>query len=624
MGLLRVLLGRSRARPGRAGPRRPAIARPTVEALEARDLPSTAADVNLTAGEVQQLIRRAAAADAHQDAIIAVVDRGGNVLGVRVEGGVSPAITGNVTNLVFAVDGALAEARTGAFFANNQAPLTSRTVQFISQTTITRREVNSNPDILDPNSPLRGPGFVAPVGLGGHFPPRVANTPPVDLFGIEHTNRDSIIHPGPNGIKQAGQNVLPSRFNVDPAFIPPGKALSPPESYGFLSGLFPLAQARGIGTLPGGIPIYKNGVLVGGIGVFFPGTTGFASAENSALSDGHNLRKPDRSLEAEFMAVAAVGILGRPGTLPGIGIPPGFLGQRIVLAGITLDTIGPGGPLGLNRLLAFGRTLGAGTPDSGTDMPVDTAGDLFKDGVTVPDGWLVLPHAGGGLSAADVQRLIDQGIATANATRAQIRLPIGVRTRMVFAVADTSGEVLGLYRMPDATVFSIDVAVAKARNVSYYDDPRALARADRVAGLPRGASLTNRTFRYLAQPHFPEGIDSAPPGPFSILLDHGRRPTSFHTALGFDAFTPGTNFHDRRDSILNQNGVVFFPGSSALYRGAALLGGLGVSGDGVDQDDFVTSGAAGGFGPPPRLRADNFFVTGVRLPYAKFPRNPLA
>src|SRR5262249_10827100 len=134
----------------------------------------------LTPVEVSQLLQRAAAATAGNDAIIAVVDRGGRVLGVRLESGVSPAITGDVCNLTFAIDGALAKARTAAFFANEQAPLTSRTIQFISQSTITQPEVESNPSITDPNSPLRGPGFVAPVGLGGHFPPNVANTPAVD------------------------------------------------------------------------------------------------------------------------------------------------------------------------------------------------------------------------------------------------------------------------------------------------------------------------------------------------------------------------------------------------------------------------------------------------------------
>src|SRR5262245_13702197 len=235
-------------------------------------------DTTLAATDVQQLLARAAAATASNDAIIAIVDRNGRILGVHVEGGVDPGLLANAASLTFAIDGAVAKARTGAFFGNNQAPLTSRTIQFISQSTITEREVNSSPDVLDPNSPLRGPGFVAPVGLGGHFPPQIANTPQVDLFAIEHTNRDSIIHPGFDGVKGTSDDIpLSNRFNINPAFVPAGQTLFPPESYGFVSGIFPNAQSRGIATLPGGVPIYKQVdpndpkslVVVGGIGVFF-------------------------------------------------------------------------------------------------------------------------------------------------------------------------------------------------------------------------------------------------------------------------------------------------------------------------------------------------------------------
>jgi len=49
---------------------------------------------------------------------------------------------------------------------------------------------------------------------------------------------------------------------------------------------------------------------------------------------------------------------------------------------------------------------------------------------------------------------------------------------------------------------------------------------------------------------------------------------------------------------------------------------LGVSGDGVDQDDFVTAGGAAGFEPAASIRADQIVINGVRLPYLKFPRNP--
>jgi uncharacterized protein GlcG (DUF336 family) len=610
----------------------------------------------LTADEAQTILRRAAAATRSDDALIAIVDRGGRLLGVRAEGGVAPEITQDPAALAFAVDGALAKARTAAFFANDTAPLTSRTVQFISQSTVTEREVNSNPNVPDPSSPLRGPGFVAPVGLGGHFPPNVPFTPSADLFGIEHTNRDSIIHPGADHIKGTADDItLPGRFNVAPAFVPQGKQLTPPESYGFLSGIFPSAQARGIGTLPGGIPIYKNGAMVGGIGVFFPGRTGLASEENSRLSVTFDPNRPDRSLEAEFIATAAVGgssgAGARVGALGGVEPPAGFdipFG-RIDLVGITLDVIGPGGIQGPQNLIAaagaFG--IGQGNPDSGRNLAVSAGGDgvpgngdddFLRGGQAVPDGWLVLPHDGVGITADEVTRIVQRGISQANLVRAQIRLPLGERTRMVFAVADSTGEVLGLFRMPDATVFSIDVAVAKARNVAYYDDPAQLVTVDQIASVPAGISFTNRTFRYVAQPRFPEGIDGRPPGPFSILNDSGiDRATGrnagaplpafvYQSVLGFDSFNPGTNFRAPTDPA-NQNGIVFFPGSSGVYKdvggGRVLVGGFGVSGDGVDQDDVVTAAGISGFEPPPQLRADQVFVAGVRLPYQKFPRNPL-
>ncbi|MDB5311701.1 MAG: hypothetical protein JWO38_5903 [Gemmataceae bacterium] len=592
----------------------------------------------LTAADVTALLARAAAASASTDAIIAITDRNGRILGVRVESGVDPAITGSTANLVFAVDGAVSLARTGAFFGNNQAPLTSRTVQFISQSTITQREVNSNPAITDPNSTVAGPGFVAPVGVGGHFPPGIALTPQVDLSQIEQTNRDA---------SSIGGVALAGRFNIDPAFVPAGHTLFAPDSYGVVSGLMPGARNRGIATLPGGIPIVKNGEVVGGIGVFFPGKTGYATEENSALSQTYDPTKPDRSLEAEWMAFAAVGgnaAGGGPfpdpvGPLGGVALPAGISGLpsgRIDLVGITLPLVGPGNPQnGLQAIMAEAAAVGRGNPFEGTNIRVDTAGDTVLAGLPVPDGWLVTPHAGVGITQQQVEQIITQGINQANLTRAAIRLPAGSRGKFVYAVTDLQGNVVGLYRDPDATVFSIDVAVAKARNVAYYDNPAQLQPIDQIPGVPAGTALTARTFRYLGLPTFPEGIDGTPPGPFSILNDGGANPqnglqvgaplpaSAFQSVVGYAAFHPDANFRDPFNP-LNQNGIVFFPGSSPLYGlTSALIGGFGVSGDGVDQDDVVTVAGETGFGTPPTvLRADQVFVRGVRLPYQKFDRNP--
>ena len=47
--------------------------------------------------------------------------------------------------------------------------------------------------------------------------------------------------------------------------------------------------------------------------------------------------------------------------------------------------------------------------------------------------------------------------------------------------------------MPDAPVFSIDVAVAKARNTAYYDNPAELQPIDQLPGVAPGVSFTMRT-----------------------------------------------------------------------------------------------------------------------------------
>jgi uncharacterized protein GlcG (DUF336 family) len=279
---------------------------------------------------------------------------------------------------------------------------------------------------------------------------------------------------------------------------------------------------------------------------------------------------------------------------------------------------------------------------------------------------------------------------------------------MVLAVADTNGEILGFYRMPDATIFSIDVSLAKARNMAYYSDGSlrpdgtpVLQDADRVdfngdgvfgnvstslgdrSGdtLPLGTAFTNRTTRFLVEPRYPSGTELAPgsannlvndpnldycdqrPGlclqvaPQSILRMPGINPVTGEnlvdkdplaasvyasdantfSVLAFDAFNPSRNFRDPGDAeviiygdgtlqpLANQNGIVFFPGSTPLYQdfdADALTGGFGVSGDGVDQDDIVTSAGQRGFGPPASIRVDQFPLAGVRLPFEKFNRNP--
>ncbi|MCY2976070.1 MAG: heme-binding protein [Planctomycetota bacterium] len=665
----------------------------------------------ITTSDVTRLLDRAAMATSSNDAIIAIVDRSGRILGVRLEQDVLASYQNRLVDRVFAIDGAVAKARTAAFFSNSEAPLTSRTIRFISQSTITQREVESNPNIPDANSTSRGPGFVAPIGLGGNFPPQVANTPLVDLFAIEHQSRDSSRLPGLDGIKGTVDDLGPDgtiggtddltltqRFDVNSSFVPDAAQVfmeTFPESYGAQSGLLPMAQSRGIATLPGGVPLYKNGRLVGGIGVFFPGPNGYATFEQgfvhtsvrgSTQLESERVNAP-KVLESEFIAFFAAGgtVVGPGATsvdrFEGLAPPRGPFGGvsgRIDLVGITLEIYGPNptrqNPVtGQQRLLQIGLANGGGKGlrNNGGDQIVnkdlsalDPNANSLR-GRSVPEGWLVLPHSSSvdPITGDDVQRIVSQGIAEANKTRAAIRLTSsflpGARTKMVLAVADSSGEVLGLYRMTDATIFSIDVAVAKARNTAYYASDRLLPQDmidqnnDGVKDVPKNVAFTNRTFRFVAGPRYPTGVTGAAPGDFSMLNMPGINPAtgentvntaplaasvyaspSTATVLAFDSFNASRNFRDGQQltgaalqkSLKRQNGIVFFPGSTPLYVNSngtkKLVGGFGVSGDGVDQDDVVTSAGQVGFEAPTAIRADQYFAGGVRLPYQKFNRNP--
>ncbi len=603
-----------------------------IEALEPR-LAMTVmylSDPVLTTGQVQSLLQRAAAAANTQAEIIAVVDRNGDILGVGVGKGV---VFSSTAEEVFAIDGAVAEARTAALFSSDfpdGSPLSSRAIQFISQSTITQREVDSSPESANPTT--EGPGYVAPIGVGGLFPPGVADTADADLFGIEGTNRDTLMNPG--------------RFNT-PTYVTGFNALI---SYGQASGLLPSAQPRGLGTLPGGVPIYESNDCVGGIGVFFPGPDGYASFEQNNLPGSHQtqVQRENSPLcqEAEWMAFAAVGgstgagapvgaINGVPALPNSFNIP--FLPGGISLGGITVDDFGAHGtyfgPLAVKHEGSLVRP--GGTASNATYSLVGAA-------QAVPYGWLLAPRASpdgsSSLTVANVTTIIDQGITEANLDRSQIRLPLGSTPSMVLCVTDQDGNILGLYSMPNETVFSLGVAVAKARNMAYYDGPN-LQPSDQLAGIPVGTAFTNRTFRYLAEPRYPEGVGNTP-GPWSSLNDPGINPATAEDSgpalpasvymqnstseLAYAAFDANSNFRELTTpaNANNQNGVVFFPGSAGVYLGGTLVGGFGASGDGVDEDDVTTYASVVGFDPLTSKRVDQFFYRGVRLPYQEFDLNP--
>ena len=168
--------------------------------------------------------------------VVAVADRAGNILAVFKTSGAPITSIGNFGQAVPADELAVALARTAAFFSNDQAPLSSRTVRFIS---------------------------------GIHFPPGVAGTPNADLYGIENTNRGCTL----------STNYLP------------GQALNPARSIdgshpglGVITGKADTNDSNPLAVNPGGVPLF-NGGAVGGVGVV---STSPAIAEYAAYSGAKN------------------------------------------------------------------------------------------------------------------------------------------------------------------------------------------------------------------------------------------------------------------------------------------------------------------------------------------------
>ncbi|HET7694430.1 MAG TPA: heme-binding protein [Vicinamibacterales bacterium] len=550
----------------------------------------------LTADDVRAVLSTAATALADDTLAAAVVDRTGSILGVYTRTGADAGTP----------DAAVSLARTAAMFSHDQAPLSSRTVRYIS---------------------------------GIHFPAGVKNTPSAALYGVENINRgcavdaqgDAVFNapfPRPKSIAGvfgagAGGTPLPCDPSDTRGCARGGPMLDdngqPLSSVGITTGktdVFDTGQDRlnDVPVDPGGIPIYRGGKVVGGIGVagVRPDFAEFAATLAAAGSGrGLDFSEP----------------LGTPGA--------------VFIDGVRLPFFG-----GCTSIACIRRTLR--TRPAGS-APGSLASGTFqiqpRDGLQAPENYVLGPRASsvpGGLSIDEVRRLVDQSAAVALRTRAMIRLPINQPSRMTIGVSDETGAILALFRMPDGTVFSSDVAMTKARNAYYFStregyevlrDIAANAGRDRYTWTPeppagRGWAITARTLSFAGQPLFPPGIDleeqlekqdSEPQhGPwFDLFVYDSKNPCTEG---------PGASRGGNR-RYLNQSGIVWFPGSAPLYRGDRPIGGLGISGDGVEQDDYVALLGSEGFHPPDALRVDNSVMTdakgrAVRLPYLKLPRNP--
>jgi uncharacterized protein GlcG (DUF336 family) len=373
----------------------------------------------------------------------------------------------------------------------------------------------------------------------------------------------------------------------------------------------------GLSGDPGGLPIYKNGQPAGGIGV-----------------EGDGLYTVDRDPTDNDQPFEE--LIAASGTR-GFEAPALIRGDNILVDGIRLPFTNVTNPPAPTTTVSIVGAIISAPPASEFVPQVigGIAGEVSPRFFPFIAGTAPSSNA---LTASEVSTIIAHAAQQSNITRAAIRQPLGINARVTISVVDTAGVVLGVFRQQDAPVFGFDVAVQKGRTAAFFSGANA-ATALRAAGfgsyVDRAAAdglrfdgafaFSDRATGFLHRPFFPEGINESAPGPFSTAIADW---SPFNVGLQLDLVR--TNF---LASLVGPavpctsipslpNGVQIFPGSVPLYKNGVLVGAIGISGDGVDQDDLIGAAGANGFSPPAGIRSDQIFVRGVRLPFLKFPRSP--
>ncbi|HVR83569.1 MAG TPA: hypothetical protein VMU54_04610, partial [Planctomycetota bacterium] len=393
--------------------------------------------VPLSIAEIQTIVGQAVEQSQAQGApaVVAVVDREGFVLGVFAMTGaplgpIFPVPASIPPDAAPGINEAIAKARTAAFLSSNQNAFSSTTAAFI---------------------------------VAGHFPPNVEFTPAGPLLGVQNSS-------------QTGTDIL---RGVGPGGVPNSNNPTP------------LPNPNGLTGKAGGFPLYKDGILVGGVGV------------SSA----------DPSLDEKSGVAACRGFMAPLGIQACEIFIDGF---RLAFADTAPPFVVPTLPFGsLPGTVVDPVTQGPGTIVAGAAppaIPMATFG-----GVT---GQQLYPFIDSPLPAAtkilsaDVTTIVSQAMVAMIPLRAGIRMPLGTTAQVTVVVVDTAGNVLGAFRPVDNTRFSFDVAAQKARTVVAYSDLLVTpVLGEPIAGLPLGTALTTRAIGFMAQPFFPPGIDGTSPGP---------------------------------------------------------------------------------------------------------------
>jgi uncharacterized protein GlcG (DUF336 family) len=272
--------------------------------------------------------------------------------------------------------------------------------------------------------------------------------------------------------------------------------------------------------------------------------------------------------------------------------------------------------------------------------------------------------------------------------RAQIRNPNNSFIQVTVTIVDFDGNILAQARTPDAPIFGADVSRQKARSALFFSRTDAAAKINSIqepsisTGPPNGlGSFTDYITRSqqllgptafadgiafsevgigdIARPFYPDGIDDNPPGSLSLAFPRwsvfatgiqldlvaadilngivtGARPPQGCSNIGVASLTPLTLARDLVLPVVSggktqlANGPQIFSGGFPVYRGSQLVGGIGISGDGIQQDSMVSflgvqNGPSTLNHAPVAIRNDQLAPAagnGIRLRYVNCPASP--
>ena len=323
----------------------------------------------------------------------------------------------------------------------------------------------------------------------------------------------------------------------------------------------PKPSPLGLAADPGGLPLYKNGRLVGGVGVMSDSLYSLDLDITDIDADQDELisvaaassfmapvdRRGDR-ITADgrtFRFVDSEAIVSTPASAPILRDLPGTI---VPVAGFFGGTLRQG--------TAFGTAESGYRADTGAFA--DVSGVVLVD-IQNRNRFAPRPGTDGLLAQGEVTAIVRNGLRIAGRARAQIRRPLGSAAEVTISVVDTLGAILALARTRDAPVFGTDVAVQKARTAAFFS--RTQAAADLLSvpatrygvssdlSLPgtyvgaaraflndagafsNGMAFSGRALGNLHRPLFPDGVSGTSAGPFSTPYTNW---SPFHLGLQLD------------------------------------------------------------------------------------------